>query len=354
MAAGRPGRSARRRTGVRPAGRRSRAVPAVDIHAHFFAEAYLALIEREGAAHGVTLDRSDPARPAIKVGPTLGGPLRPHFHDLELRLKEMDRQGVQVHALSLTFPMTYWAAGDLGRHLARVTNDAMSEAHVAYPDRFVGLATLPLQDPTASVEELDRAARLPGIRGVYLGTNVNGQELSDPALLPVWERIHDLGLPVFLHPLNVVGAQRLRPYYLGNLLGNPFDTAVAAAHLIFGGVLDRFPRLSVCLPHAGGALPYLVGRLDRGRKVRRECEHLKRPPSAYLRRFTYDTISHAPASLRYLIDLVGADRVMIGSDYCFDMGYERPVEVVTGLAGLARADQGLILGDNAARLLRLG
>lgn len=328
-------------------------VPTVDIHAHFFPEAYLRALETEGPRFGVTLDRSDPRGPAIQVGAVLGGHLRPHFHDLKLRLAEMDRQGVQVHALSLTFPMTYWADADLGARLARITNDAMAEAHTAHPDRFVGLATLPLQDPRRSVEELDRAARLPGIRGVYLGTNVNDRELSDPAFLPVWERIHALGLPVFLHPLNVVGARRLSPFYLGNLLGNPFDTAVAAAHLIFGGVLDRFPRLTVCLPHAGGALPYLIGRLDRGHKVRRELGHVRRPPSAYLRRFTYDTITHSGAAMRYLIGLVGADRVMVGSDYCFDMGYERPVQVVTRLPGLTARQRSSILGGTAARLLRL-
>ncbi|HXH83140.1 MAG TPA: amidohydrolase family protein [Candidatus Tectomicrobia bacterium] len=333
--------------------RRGERVPAIDIHAHYFPEAYLRAIETQGEHFGVTLDRSDPAGPAIKVGAVLGGHLRREFYDLGARLKAMDRAGVQVHALSLTMPMVYWADAELGARLARLVNDAMSGAHVAHPDRFVGLATLPMQDPKRAAEEVDRAAGLPGIRGIYLGTNVNGTELDDPSFTPVFERIHARGLPVFLHPLNVVGAQRLAPYYLGNLLGNPYDTGIAAAHLIFGGVLDRFPRLSVCLPHAGGTLPYLVGRLDHGRKVRRELAHMKRPPSAYLRRFTYDTISHAPASLRYLIDLVGSDRVMIGSDYCFDMGYERPVEVVTRLGGLSRADQDRILGGTAARLLRI-
>ena len=335
------------------AGRTRGAMSAVDIHAHFFPESYLRLMETEGPSFGVTLDRSDPAGPAIKVGAVLGGHLRREFYDVERRLRAMNRAKVQVHALSLTFPMVYWADGDLGPRLARLVNDAMSEAHTAYPDRFVGLATLPMQEPALAAEEVDRAADLPGIRGVYLGTNVNGKELDDPAFIPVWERIHRRGLPVFLHPLNVVGAQRLAPFYLGNLLGNPYDTGIAAAHLIFGGVLDRFPKLSVCLPHAGGTLPYLVGRLDRGRAVRRELAHMKRPASAYLRRFTYDTVSHAPASLRYLIGLVGADRVMIGSDYCFDMGYERPVEVVTRLAGLPRAAQAKILHGNATALLRL-
>jgi len=265
----------------------------------------------------------------------------------------MDKRKVRMHALSLTAPMAYPADGPLGLQLAQVWNDAAAEMARAYPDRFVVLATLPMQEPGAAVSELDRAVTQLGCRGIYLGTNVRGKELTDPSFLPVFERIHGLGLPIFLHPLNVIGAQRLANYHLHNLLGNPFDTAVAAANLIFGGLLDRFPRLQVCLPHAGGALPYLIGRLNHGWKVRQECRALKKPPSSYLRRFTYDTISHAPESLRYLIKLVGADRVMIGSDYCFDMGYERPVEVITRLRGLTRADRAKILGANAARLLRL-
>lgn len=328
--------------------------PPIDIHAHFFPEGYLRLIAEEGGRFGARVSRSDPKGPVIEVGSLRSGPLRAAFTDLDLRRKEMDRQGVRVHALSLTLPMVYWADGDLGLRLARVVNDALSQAHTAYPDRFVGLATLPMQEPKLAVEELDRAVRLPGIRGVYLGTNIRGRELSDRDFFPVYERIEALGLPLFLHPLNVIGADRLSSYYLGNLLGNPFDNAVAAAHLIFGGVLDRFKRLQVCLPHAGGAFPYLVGRLTRGWKVRSECRHLKRPPAAYLRRFTYDTISHSAEALGYLIGLVGADRVMLGSDYCFDMGYERPVQIVTRLRGLSRADQARILGGNAARLLRLG
>jgi aminocarboxymuconate-semialdehyde decarboxylase len=264
----------------------------------------------------------------------------------------MDKQKVQVHALSLTAPMAYPADGPLGLKLAQAWNDAGAEMARTYPDRFIVLATLPMQDPEAAVSELDRAVTQLGCRGIYLGTNVRGKELTDPFFFPVFERIQALGVPIFLHPLNVIGAQRLANYHLHNLLGNPFDTAVAAANLIFGGLLDRFPKLQVCLPHAGGALPYLIGRLNRGWKVRPECRALKKPPSSYLRRFTYDTISHAPESLRYLVKLVGADRVMLGSDYCFDMGYDRPLEVVTALK-LSRNDQERILGGNAARLLRL-
>lgn len=328
--------------------------PSIDIHAHFFPEAYLKLIAEEGGRFELRLSRSDPKGPVIQIGPLRVGPLRSAFSDLDVRRKEMDRQGVRVHALSLTYPMVYSADGDLGLRLARAMNDALAQAHTAFPDRFVGLATLPMQEPKLALEELDRVARLPGIRGAYLGTNIRGRELSDPDFFPLYERMEALRLPLFLHPIDVVGAQRLVPYYLGNLLGNPFDTAVAAAHLIFGGVLDRFKHIQICLPHAGGAFPYLVGRLARGWKVRSECKHLKRPPSAYLRRFTYDTISHSAEALHYLVGLVGADRVMLGSDYCFDMGYERPVQIITRLRGLRQSDRARILGGNAGRVLRLG
>ena len=296
--------------------------------------------------------RSGPNGRLIAVGQVAIGPITPHYHDLEVRLKTMDVRSVTVHALSLMPPMVYWADGALGLRLAKIVNDAMAEANRAHPDRFVFLATLPMQDPEAAIKEVDRAVTELGCRGIYLGTNVRGKELTDPSFVPVFERIHELKMPIFLHPLNVIGAQRLTNYYLHNLLGNPFDTAVAAANIIFSGLLDRFPKLEICLPHAGGAFPYLVGRLNHGWKVRQECKTLKKPPSSYLRRFTYDTISHAPESLDYLVNLVGADRVMMGSDYCFDMGYDRPVKVVTALK-LNRADQTKILSGNAARLLRL-
>jgi aminocarboxymuconate-semialdehyde decarboxylase len=325
-------------------------IPTIDIHAHFVPEEYLRLIEAEGEPHGVRL-RSGSNGPLIVVGQVTIGPITAHYHDLALRLKAMNAQKVAVHALSLMPPMVYWADGALGNRLAQLVNDAMAEANHAYRERFVFLATLPMQDPEAAVAEVVRAVTKLGCRGIYLGTNVRGKELTDPSFLPVFEQIDALGAPIFLHPLNVIGAQRLTSYYFHNLLGNPFDTAVAAANLIFSDPSSLSQNICFLL-RIGGAFPYLIGRLNHGWKVRQECKALKKPPSSYLRRFTYDTISHAPEPLRYLINLVGADRVMLGSDYCFDMGYERPVKVVTSLR-LGRTDQEKILGGNAARLLRL-
>lgn len=339
---------------ARGQGRRSGA-DGVDVHAHYFPERFIKAIAEEGGPPGVQFDLSTPDAPMFVIG---AGriPLDASYWDLEKRIQRMNAQGVRTHALSLTTPFVYWAPPERGARLARIVNDAMLEAHTAFPERFVGCATLPIQAPELAVKELERVAASRGIRGAYLPTSFAGRELSDPSLFPVYERCEALGLPVLLHPDQAqaaVGVGRLKPYYLANLLGNPFDTAIAASHLVFGGVLDRYPRLNVVLPHAGGAVPYLAGRLQHGQAVRPETKGLaQRPFMEYLRRFHYDTITHSPELLRFLVDLVGVDRVMLGSDYCFDMGYERPREIIARI-GLPAADREKILSGNAARLLRL-
>lgn len=320
---------------------------AIDIHAHYFPQSFLDLLAQEGERYGM---KSRATADGFFIGQA--GPYATKFIDLDLRLAEMDKQGVGVHALSLTSPMLYWADSELAQKLARAWNDAGSAAHRAHPERFVALATLPMQDPDRALDELNRASQLPGVRGIYLGTNIQDKDLDDPMFLPVFARIEALGLPIFLHPLKTVGGDRTKPFYLANLIGNPLDTGIAAAHLICGGVLDRFPKLDINLPHAGGVLPILIGRIDHGFRVRKELKHLPQPPSAYLRRFTYDTITHSKAVMSFVISQVGSDRVMLGSDYCFDMGYEHPVEVVNELA-LDDEARKMILGGTASKLLKL-
>jgi aminocarboxymuconate-semialdehyde decarboxylase len=248
--------------------------------------------------------------------------------------------------------MPYFGSPDFALKLARAFNDAANDAHRQYPDRFVGLMALPMSDRDRSLDELERASKLPGIRGVYLGCNIEGRDFSDPEFLPVFQRIEALGLPVFLHPNGAVGGKRFDPFYLANILGNPFDTTIAACHLIYGGVMDKCPNLQINLPHAGGAVPMLIGRMDHGFAVRHDVPNLPHPPSEYMRRFTYDTIGHAASVVKFLISEVGADRVMLGSDYCLDMGYLRPVQDLDALNLTAR-DKNLILRGTAARLLKL-
>jgi aminocarboxymuconate-semialdehyde decarboxylase len=323
----------------------------IDTHTHYFPKAFLELMGRDGAAEGAEYVET-PEGFILAAAGFRNGPLSSRYWDVEGRIADMEATGITQQVLSLTAPMTYWASPELAERLARAYNDACAEAHRRYPDRFIGLATLPLPDIDRSLRELERARGLPGIHGVYMGTHVNGRDLSDPAFLPVFQAIEAAGMPVFLHPLIVLGGQRLKPFYLGNLLGNPFEAAVAAAHLIFGGVLDRCPDLEVSLPHAGGALPILIGRLDHGQRVRREGAHMPRPPSDYLRRFTYDTISHSPEILRWIIGQVGIDRIVLGSDYTFDMGYERPLDILDAL-DLTPEERAMVLEGTAAKILRL-
>ena len=325
----------------------------IDTHAHYFPESYVRLISDHGKRCGTTVVSDPSGAKFIQVGLALRtGPITPHFYDLDDRIRTMDATGVRMHALSLTQPMVYWADDELGLQLCMAFNDAASEAHRRHPDRFIGFACLPLQNPNLALEELERVSRLPGIRGLYMATAVRDRELSDRSFFPVYERAEALGLPIFLHPM-MINNERLKQYYLINLLGNPFETAIAASHLIFGGVMDAFPKLEVSLPHAGGALPILRGRLDRGFEIRGECKVIPRPPSEYLKRFTYDTIAYSEPIMADLVRLVGADRIMMGSDYCFDIAYNDPVSIVTGMKSLNEQQRQQILWGNAAKLLRL-
>lgn len=327
--------------------------PTIDIHAHYFPEPYLKLIADHGKRCGTTVSSDPSGARFIQVGLLLRtGPITKAFIDVDERLKEMDRQGCGMHVLSLTQPMVYWADDVLSMKLAVAFNDAASAAHRAHPERLLGFAVLPMQNAKLALEELERAAKLPGIRGIYMATAVRDRELSDRSFFPVYERMADLGLPLFLHPM-MINNERLKQYYLINLCGNPFDTAIAACHLIFGGIIDAFPKLQVCLPHGGGVLPILRGRLDRGFHIRSECKTIPRAPSEYLKRFTYDTITYSDELLEDLIRLVGADRVMMGSDYCFDIAYEEPIKIVSGMKSLNEEQKSKILGGNARRLLRL-
>jgi aminocarboxymuconate-semialdehyde decarboxylase len=324
---------------------------AIDTHAHWYPEDWLRLFAKDGAAEGATLER-DGKKYTIRTQRIVNA-FDEEFVDLGLRLQGMDRQGVAVHALSLTAPMVYWASAGFGMALAQAYNDAAAAAHAKHPDRLVGLAMLPMQAPDLALKELERAAKLPGMRGMYLATHVNETNLDDRKFWDVYAKAEELGWTIFLHPIDTLARERTAKYHLKNLLGNPYDTGVAAASLVFGGVLDEFPGLEFNLPHAGGTFPWLIGRLDHGTKVRPELRHMKRLPSEYLRRFTYDTIGHNDAINQALIDMVGADRVVLGSDYCFDMGLSDPVADVERLCDLSRAQRDLILGHTAAKLLRL-
>src|SRR4051812_21940564 len=327
-------------------------MPTIDIHAHWYPQEWIRLFEKDGSKEDATLERRD-GKYHLKAK-SITNAFDERFVVVAERISEMDKRRIDVHALSLTTPMVYWASPGFGLALSQAFNDAASAAYRKHPERLLGMAMLPMQSPAAAVKELERAAKLPGMKGLYLSTNVNNEELDEKKFWDVYAKCEELGWTIFLHPVDTIGQDRTKKYYLKNLCGNPYDTGVAAAHLIFGGVLDAFPKLGFNLPHAGGTMPGLIGRWDHGTKVRPELKHMKKPPSEYLRRFTYDTIGHDDRINMNLIRLVGADCVTLGSDYCFDMGLDDPLATVSRIAGLSAEDRNLIQGKNAARLLHLG
>jgi aminocarboxymuconate-semialdehyde decarboxylase len=324
---------------------------AIDIHAHWYPKEWLEVFEKEGGREGAALDRV-PGGYRLKAK-QITNAFDERFVVVRERIAEMDKRRIGVHALSLTAPMVYWASPPLALALSQAFNDAASAAHGQFPERLVGLAMLPMQAPQLALKELDRAAKLPGIKGLYLATNVNGEELDERKFWDVYARCEELGWTIFLHPVDTIGQERTKKFYLKNLCGNPYDTGVAVAHLIFGGVLDEFEKLQFNLPHAGGTFPWLIGRWDHGARVRPELKHMKQPPSSYLRRFTYDTIGHDDRINGALVKLVGADRVTLGSDYCFDMGLDDPLATVERIPGLSDKEKEMISSGNASKLLRL-
>src|SRR5258706_6621210 len=323
----------------------------IDIHAHWYPVEWLKLFERDGPKEGAALERG-PKGYLIRTE-RITNAFTDEFVSLDLRLQGMCRQGVDLQAMSLTAPMVYWASAGLGLALSQAFNDTASAAHLRHPEKLLGLAMLPMQAPELALAELDRCAKLPGMRGLYLATNVNGANLDEKRFWDIYARAEELGWTIYLHPVETIGLERTTRYYLKNLLGNPYDTGVAASSLIFGGVMDAFPKLEVNLPHAGGTFPWLIGRLDHGTKMRPELRHMQRMPSEYLRRFSYDTIGHDDRINANLVRLVGADRVLLGTDYCFDMGLTDPVSPLARIEGRTDAQRAMIKGGTAARLLRL-
>lgn len=273
------------------------------------------------------------------------------FVSVETILSEMDRSGVDAVLLCPWVSLVrYEATPEESLAACQVQNDALATLAGRYPDKIAGLGMVPLQDTSLAVGELERLMKS-GLKGVEIGTHVNGIYPGDESFRPFWEACEALDAFVFIHPVEGGGRAELQNYYMWNVIGNPLETTVAAGHLILSGVMEAYPRLKILLAHGGGTLPYIHGRLDRGFQQRPEINKvISRPPTEYLKMFYFDTITHDPAVLCSLVELVGADHVLLGSDYPFDMGNEHPVDLVRA-AGLGAEAESKILGENASKLL---
>ena len=324
----------------------------IDVHAHAIPSQVVEALRRDDGRCGVTVGVDD-GGDVIFVGERKAGAVRRNLVDMPARLAAMDEAGIDLQIVASWIGI---AAYDLpsaqGRRWARLFNESLGEMIAEHPGRFLGLCTVPLQDGEGAAAELKRAVAA-GMVGAEIATTVDGTELDDPSLEAFWATAEELQCLVVLHPdLSLPGRKDAR-YFLNNLVGNGAETTIAVSHLLFGGVLERHPDLRLCLVHGGAHLPYQAGRLDHGYRAAPNltAKHTSQLPSDQLKRLYYDTVTHSPEVLRFLLDFAGPEHVVLGSDYPFEMGQPDPVNFVRGLPGLSADDADRILSANLQGLL---
>ncbi|MEU2064767.1 amidohydrolase family protein [Streptomyces sp. NPDC013455] len=332
----------------------SASAPTVDVHAHVLlpeVDALVSALPGRDEARALDARRNGPAALAVS-GPMVRDRM-PLLTNVALRLAAMDAQGVDVQLVSPSpSHYHYWTDEEAAEKVYRLANEATAAHCAASPDRLRGLGLVPLHHPDLLVRALDHALEQ-GLAGVEISSHAPGRELSHPAYAPFWSRAEETGAILFLHPFGCTLDERLDRWYLSNTVGQPTENAVALSHLIFSGTLDRHPALRLIAAHGGGYLPTHIGRSDHAWSTRSDagagCAH---PPSSYLKRLYFDSLVHDPRVLRELVRVAGADRVLLGSDFPFDMGTEDPVGALRA-ARLTGADFDAVRGGNAAALLTI-
>jgi len=327
-------------------------VRTIDTHTHIITLETVKLLSKAAPKLNIAITPIDDSFAKLQAGDIVFPEFPTGGFDLTRRLKDMDDTDVDVQVLSVT-PTTYLYGqeADLCVETCIIQNDQLAKLIAAHPTRFMGIGTLPMQAPERAADELKRAMTKCGLRGAMFASNIAGKNLDDPSFEPLWATAEELGAFMFIHPYTVAGADRLKSFYLGNLIGNPLDTTIAAACLIFGGVMHRHPKLKVVLAHGGGFTPYQAARWEHGWAVRPETKkYLKEQPTDIIGKFYYDTILHSDKTLEAMIGLTGISRVVLGSDYPYDMAMMDCVKHVRSLS-ISDADKNRILNGNAEALL---
>ncbi len=326
----------------------------IDVHTHIFIKEAFKVKERyRKFVPKIITDKNGQKYQVIEGN--IYGPITEHLYDVTRRFPDMKKKKIDFQVLSVVpFTFYYSIEQDAGLYFSRIQNDAIAALVDKFPDRFVGLATVPLQNGSIAAEELKRAVCDLNMKGVEIGSNVNGIYLDDQSLYPVYNEAQRLAVPIFVHPINVIGQERMQKYYLSNLIGNPAETSLAVANIIFGGIIEKFPDLKIIFAHAGGFIPYQRGRLEHGYHVRTETKSIiSKPPSEYLKKLYFDTITHFTPALEYLIKVFGSDNILLGSDYPYDMGDQDPLQSIMNLKEINRKTKEKIIGKNAADLFKV-
>jgi len=323
----------------------------IDFHNHFYPPEYLEAIQSGPSNIKVTFDSDN--------NPLLHYPgdyniIVPTHRNINLRAEALEKAGINKQILSFTTPGTHIESPERSVELARIVNDSFAKIMKEHGDQFAALATLPLNDPDASCAELERAFSILEFRGVTVFSNINGIALNDQRFWPIYEQADKLNAVFYIHPSFPVGVEAMMDYWLMPLVGFTFDTTLAAAKLVFSGVVEKFPGIRWVLGHLGGAIPYLAERLDRGYSAFKECrENISQKPSEYLKKFYYDTVNFDVKALQFAVDFAGADHLVAGSDYPHQIGsLEKMVYSIEKL-NISDSEKAGIYGNNAAKLLRL-
>lgn len=326
-------------------------MPVIDFHNHYYPPQYIQALEQGPSAVRITRDAE--SNPLLHYPGDYNVAVRGH-RDIDYREQVLRERGIDTQVITLTTPGTHVENAATAARLARLVNDAFARVVADKKGRFAALATLPLNDPAASVAELRRAMEQLHFRGAMVFSNVNGTALCDQRFWKLYEAADDLGAVMHIHPTNPVGVEAMLDYWLMPLVGFLMDTTLAAAGLVFSGVAERFPRIRWVLSHLGGAIPYLAERLDRGYQAFAECrKNISRPPSSYLKNFYFDTVNFDPRALELAVAFAGADHILAGSDYPHQIGsIEKMLESLKCMR-VPEADRNKILGGNAARLLAI-
>ncbi len=328
----------------------------IDLHTHILPEHWPDLRERYGYGGFVRLEHHAPCRARMFIDDQFFREVEDNCWSPEKRITECTAAGVTMQALS-TVPVmfSYWAKPADGHDLSQILNDHIADIVRKHPQRFVGLGTLPLQAPDLAVKELERCMRDLNLSGVQIGSHVNSWNLSEPALFPVFEAAAELGAAVFVHPWDMMGQDRMKKYWLPWLVGMPAETCLAICSVIFGGVMERLPKLRIGFAHGGGSFPATIGRIEAGFTSRPDLVAIDNPvnPRDYLGRFYVDSLTHDADALRYLIRLVGANRVALGSDYPFPLGEALPGDMIEHMADLSAETKEQLLFRTAAEFLNL-
>lgn len=323
-------------------------MPIIDVHNHFYPPSYIDALRSGQSAVRITIDAE--GDPLLHYPGDYNVAVRGH-RDIAYRADVLAQAGVDSQIISLTTPGTHVESRANAVRLASLVNDAFARVVSDHRGRFLAYATLPLNDPAASVREIERAVKQLGMRGAMLFSNINGVALADPGYTPLYEAANSLDAILHIHPTAPVGVEAMTEFWLMPLVGFLMDTTLAAAHLVFAGVPERFPRIRWVLSHLGGAVPYIAERFDRGFHAFRECRaHINRPPSEYMKQFYYDTVNFDPNALQLAINFAGADHILAGSDYPHQIGSIPSMLSSLRSLPISDSDRAAILGANAARL----